>query len=139
MTLDAITNVLIVTRKQDCPDNYTIVDKTTNGDDADLWKDKFFRGKVRRYLCYTRDSNPQDTVISDMIMMQLREQPPNMFTSVEVTNDTCEQALYKELLCFKQVSRKTTETAITEIMLCKDDSYRSKMFTVIGEANSIKI
>jgi len=139
MTLDAITNVIIITKKQDCPHNYEIIDKTLNGDDADLYKDKFFRGKVRRYLCYTRDTNPQDTVITDMVLMQLKEQPPRDFTGVEVTNDTCEQALYKELLCLKQAHRKHTEIAVTEIMLCKDDSYKGKMFTVIGEANNIKI
>jgi len=139
MTLDPITNVIIVTRRQDCPNNYEIIDKTSNGDDADLYKDKFFRGKVRRYLCYTRDTNPQDTVVTDMILMQLKEQPPSNFTGIEVTNDTCEQALYKELLCLKQVHRRNTESAITEIMLCKDESYKSKMFTVIGEANNIKI
>ena len=28
---------------------------TTNGGDADLWKDSFWKGKVERYFCFTKE------------------------------------------------------------------------------------
>jgi len=134
----AITNICFVTKKQDCPRSYVVLDKTNGGDDADLWKDKMFRSKVRRYLCLSVSEDASEgTVITDIAFVGLKEQPPAGYDAVEKTMDTQEQALHKQQLCLQKAFRATNPRAITHLMLSKDDAYRGKQFTLAGWASGV--
>ena len=64
--------------------------------------------------------------------MGLKETPPAGYVAVRNTSDTQEQALYKHTLCLRYEPRSVATTAITNLMLCKDDSHRENMFTLVG-------
>uniref|UniRef100_A0A8C4SAY4 MABP domain-containing protein n=1 Tax=Erpetoichthys calabaricus TaxID=27687 RepID=A0A8C4SAY4_ERPCA len=49
-----ITGVGVVASRNRAPAGYEVVSQTTDGLDADLWKDGLFKSKVTRYLCFTR-------------------------------------------------------------------------------------
>ncbi|MBN3272990.1 MB12B protein, partial [Polyodon spathula] len=52
--MDPITGVGVVVSRNRAPAGYEVVSQTTDGLDADLWKDGLFKSKVTRYLCFTR-------------------------------------------------------------------------------------
>ncbi|MEQ2219792.1 Multivesicular body subunit 12B, partial [Xenoophorus captivus] len=54
MSLDPITGVGVVASRNRAPTGYDVISTTTDGLDADLWKDGLFKSKVTRYLCFTR-------------------------------------------------------------------------------------
>ncbi|KAK3527264.1 hypothetical protein QTP86_018628 [Hemibagrus guttatus] len=54
MLMDPITGVGVVASRNRAPTGYDVVAQTTDGMDADLWKDGLFKSKVTRYLCFTR-------------------------------------------------------------------------------------
>uniref|UniRef100_A0A3B1JQL0 MABP domain-containing protein n=1 Tax=Astyanax mexicanus TaxID=7994 RepID=A0A3B1JQL0_ASTMX len=60
---EPITDIAIVSKKE-APTNYCLVAQTTDGFDADLWKDSIFKSKVKRYLCFTRASSTEN--VSEM-------------------------------------------------------------------------
>uniref|UniRef100_A0A671K7M0 MABP domain-containing protein n=1 Tax=Sinocyclocheilus anshuiensis TaxID=1608454 RepID=A0A671K7M0_9TELE len=51
---EAITDIGVLASKKEPPAGYYIVAQTTDGFDANLWKDSIFKSKVTRYLCFTR-------------------------------------------------------------------------------------
>uniref|UniRef100_A0A8C5E1U9 MABP domain-containing protein n=1 Tax=Gouania willdenowi TaxID=441366 RepID=A0A8C5E1U9_GOUWI len=53
---EPITEVGVVASPSKVPDGYHVVAQTTDGYDADLWKDGLFKSKVTRYLCFTRNT-----------------------------------------------------------------------------------
>uniref|UniRef100_A0A3B4BJP8 MABP domain-containing protein n=1 Tax=Periophthalmus magnuspinnatus TaxID=409849 RepID=A0A3B4BJP8_9GOBI len=61
---EPISAVGIVASPSKAPDGYSVVAQTTDGSDADLWKDGLFKSKVTRYLCFTR--NPVIAVESNL-------------------------------------------------------------------------
>uniref|UniRef100_A0A3B3UL79 Uncharacterized LOC106941598 n=1 Tax=Poecilia latipinna TaxID=48699 RepID=A0A3B3UL79_9TELE len=54
MSMDPITGVGVVASRNRAPSGYDVISITTDGLDADLWKDGLFKSKVTRYLCFTR-------------------------------------------------------------------------------------
>ncbi|NP_001016572.1 multivesicular body subunit 12B [Xenopus tropicalis] len=54
LSMDPITGVGVVASRNRAPTGYDVISQTTDGLDADLWKDGLFKSKVTRYLCFTR-------------------------------------------------------------------------------------
>uniref|UniRef100_H2Z7P6 MABP domain-containing protein n=1 Tax=Ciona savignyi TaxID=51511 RepID=H2Z7P6_CIOSA len=141
MNQQPITNVCIVAEKNNCPPRYEILDRTIENEDADFWKDGLFKSKVRRYICFTRTipSNQLNQVITDMALVGAKDPIPNGYTAIKETSDTREQALKKHTLCVRYIVKTATSSAISDIMLCRDNYYKEKMYTLIGELNGIYV
>ena len=134
----AVTNVVVVSEKYNCPPSYVILTKTQEGEDADFWKDKFFKTKVTRYLCYTTEEVPDQLhIVTDLALVGLKDPIPSGYTAIRETSDSQEQSLRKHVLCLRFTPRNMTNSAITEIGLWKGTSYKAKMHTLVGEANGI--
>eukprot|EP00057_Strongylocentrotus_purpuratus_P005994 XP_011660468.1 PREDICTED: multivesicular body subunit 12B [Strongylocentrotus purpuratus] len=119
MTEYPITGICIVADKSRCPDGYTVIETTTDNQDADLWKDKFLKKKITRYMCYTKNLNPLagDNVLVDVMVIKENESIPAGYSCIQNTHDTSEPVLKKKLLVIQLFNRKATEKAITEIYL----------------------
>lgn len=140
MSMKPITSICLISKRSDCPSGYTMLDRTTSGDDADLWRDKLFRSKVKRYLCYTReDLSNKGEVINDITLIDAKEPILPGYTSIDETHNSGEEALHKQRLCVRKVPRSLATTAVSDVKLCKNDGYRSEMYTLAGETNGIKI
>ncbi|XP_073723833.1 multivesicular body subunit 12Bb [Misgurnus anguillicaudatus] len=138
---EAITDISVLASKKDPPADYNVVAQTTDGFDANLWKDSIFKSKVTRYLCFSRASKNKQlcNVVVDMKLMDLRETLPEGFTSIQDTMDSQEQALKKERLCVKLVPRHTTDTAICDLIIQGKSKHGLANYTYIGEMNSLGI
>ncbi|XP_051949961.1 multivesicular body subunit 12Bb isoform X1 [Xyrauchen texanus] len=140
---EAITDIGFLASKKEPPADYNVVAQTTDGFDANLWKDSIFKSKVARYLCFTRASSNKNNqlcnVAVDMKLIDLKGCLPEGFTPIQDTMDTQEQALRKERLCVKLVPRHSAETAICDIALQGKSKQTLANYTYIGELNSMGI
>ncbi|XP_078489811.1 multivesicular body subunit 12B-like [Ciona intestinalis] len=136
-----ITNVCIVAERNACPPRYNILDRTIENEDADFWKDGLFKSKTRRYLCFTREpsQNQLNEVITDMALIGVKDPVPIGYTALKETADTREQALKKHNLCIRYIPKTSTSSAISDILLCRDNSYKERMYTLMGELNGINV
>ncbi|XP_029366396.1 multivesicular body subunit 12B-like [Echeneis naucrates] len=134
---DPISAVGVITLLNKAPDGYYVVAKTTDGSDADLWKDGLFKSKVTRYLCFTRNSGPD--VIVDMKLTDIKDTLPEGFTPVQETMDTKETAMRKKRLCVKLSPRAAAETAVCDIQVVAKSKYHLVNYTCVGEINSMGI
>uniref|UniRef100_A0AAY4EUD9 MABP domain-containing protein n=1 Tax=Denticeps clupeoides TaxID=299321 RepID=A0AAY4EUD9_9TELE len=57
---EPITGIGVVASRSGAPAEYCVVAQTTDGFNADLWKDSLFKSKVTRFLCFTRASSPEN-------------------------------------------------------------------------------
>jgi len=71
-------------------------------------------------------------VITDLALVGLKDPVPPGYTAIKETADSREQALRKHVLCVRFVSRKATNSAVVDITLSKDDSYKRLMNTLVG-------
>ncbi|KAJ3605167.1 hypothetical protein NHX12_027217 [Muraenolepis orangiensis] len=94
-----------------------VVSTTTDGLDADLWKDGLFKSKVTRYLCFTRVFSKENShlgnVLVDMKLIDIKDTLPVGFIPIQETVDTQEHAFRKRRLCIKFIPRDSTEAAIS--------------------------
>jgi len=137
-----ITNICIIAEKSNCPPLYSLLAHTTNGSDADLWKDSFWKGKVERYFCFTKElskNQQQQLYVTDIALVNQKDPIPPGYSAIKTTMDSQEQALKKHILCVRYVISTATQSAISDIMLCTDGAYREKMYTLAGELNGINI
>jgi len=116
-----ITGICIVADKAKCPPGYTLIEKTCDGDDADIWKDSFFSRRVTRYFCITRIF-PQDygrinNVVTAIVIVNTLEELPEGFTHIEWTHDSREKATRKRVCGVKMSARDDAVDAISEIAL----------------------
>ncbi|KAM9360695.1 multivesicular body subunit 12B-like [Symphorus nematophorus] len=132
---DPISAVGVITSPSKAPNGYYVVAQTTDGSDADLWKDGLFKSKVTRYLCFTR--NPGPDVVADMKVIDIKDALPEGFTPVEETMDTKETAMRKRRLCVKISPRAAAETAVYDIQIIAKSKYHLVNYTCIGEINSM--
>ncbi|KAE8292437.1 Multivesicular body subunit 12B ESCRT-I complex subunit MVB12B [Larimichthys crocea] len=132
---DPISAVGVVTSLNKAPDGYYVVAQTTDGSDADLWKDGLFKSKVTRYLCFTRKTGLD--VVVDMKVMDVKEALPEGFTPVEQTMDTKETAMRKRRLCVKTSPRAAAVTAVHDIQITTKSKYQLVNYTCIGEINNM--
>ncbi|XP_026178109.1 multivesicular body subunit 12Bb isoform X2 [Mastacembelus armatus] len=132
---DPISAVGVVTSLSKVPDDYYVVTQTTDGSDADLWKDGLFKSKVTRYLCFTRKTGPD--VVADMKLIDIKDALPEGFTPVQETMDTKETAMRKKRLCVKISSRVAAETAVYDIQIIAKSKYQLVNYTSIGDINNM--
>ncbi|XP_022057021.1 multivesicular body subunit 12Bb isoform X1 [Acanthochromis polyacanthus] len=134
---DPISAVGVVASLSKVPENYYGVAQTTDGSDADLWKDGLFKSKVTRYLCFTRKTGPD--IVVDMKLIDIKDPLPESFIPVQETMDTKEAAMRKKRLCVKMSRRKAAETAIYDIQIVSKAKYHLVNYTCVGEMNNMGI
>ncbi|XP_032433374.1 multivesicular body subunit 12Bb [Xiphophorus hellerii] len=135
--LDPISAVGIVSSLTKIPDGYYAVTQTTDGSDADLWKDGLFKSKVTRYLCFSRKTEPE--VVVDMKLIDIKDPLPESFTLVQETLDKKEAAMRKRRLCVKMSTREAAETAVCDIQITAKSKYQLVNYTCVGEINNMGI
>jgi len=139
-----ITGICIVADKAKCPPGYTLVEKTVDGDDADIWKDSFFSRRVTRYFCITRIF-PQDygrinNVVTDIAIVNSADELPSDFTQIEWTHDSREKATRKHVCGVKMTSRDDAVDAICEIALTAAARRLPPVgFTMIGDMDGLNL
>jgi len=139
-----ITGICIVADKAKCPPGYTLVEKTVDSEDADLWKDSFFSRRVTRYFCITRIF-PQDygrinNVVSDVAIVNSMEELPTGFTQIEWTHDSREKATRKRVCGVKMTPRDAAVDAICEIALTSNARRAPPVgFTMIGDMDGLNL
>ncbi|XP_072538174.1 multivesicular body subunit 12Bb isoform X2 [Salminus brasiliensis] len=143
LQLEPITNIAMVSKKE-APSHYCVVAQTTDGFDADLWKDGIFKSKVKRYLCFTRASSTENqtqlgNVLVDMKLTDLKDTLPEGFTPIQETMDTHELALRRKRMCVKLVPRHSTNTAICDVLIQSRSKQSAANYTFIGELNGMTI
>ncbi|KAL6456520.1 hypothetical protein MHYP_G00350640 [Metynnis hypsauchen] len=140
--LEPITDIGMVSKKK-APAHFYVVTQTTDGYDADLWKDGIFKSKVTRYLCFTRASSAENTqlrnVLLDMKLTDLKDTLPEGFTPIQETMDTRELALSKKRLYVKLIPRHSTDTAICDVLIQNRSKQSPANYTFIGELNGMTI
>ncbi|XP_038046432.1 multivesicular body subunit 12B-like [Patiria miniata] len=111
-----VTGVCVVADKERCPVHFQVIESTTDGQDADIWKDSFFR-KVRRYLCFTRQPAQGNVVLTDFTVIKEGDQIPQGYTCIPTTSDSKEPVLKKKVVIAKFVMRSLVNSAICDISL----------------------
>ncbi|KAK0146475.1 Multivesicular body subunit 12B [Merluccius polli] len=143
MPMDPITGVGVVASRNRAPTGYDVVSTTTDGLDADLWKDGLFKSKVTRYLCFTRVFSKENShlgnVLVDMKLIDIKDTLPVGFIPIQETVDTQEQAFRKRRLCIKFIPRDSTEAAICDIRILGRSRQAPPQYTFIGELNNMGI
>uniref|UniRef100_A0A3Q3XFR1 Multivesicular body subunit 12Bb n=1 Tax=Mola mola TaxID=94237 RepID=A0A3Q3XFR1_MOLML len=143
MSMDPITGVGVVASRNRAPTGYDVVSTTTDGLDADLWKDGLFKSKVTRYLCFTRVFSKENShlgnVLVDMKLIDIKDTLPVGFIPIQETVDTQEQAFRKRRLCIKFIPRDSTEAAICDIRILGRSKQAPPQYTFIGELNNMGI
>ena len=71
-------------------------------------------------------------VVTDIVLVNLKDPVPPGYSAIATTVDSQEQALKKHVLCVRYILKTGTQSAISDIMLCTDGSYRDKMYTLAG-------
>ncbi|XP_062844487.1 multivesicular body subunit 12Ba isoform X2 [Trichomycterus rosablanca] len=143
LSMDPITGVGVVASRNRAPTGYDVVAQTTDGMDADLWKDGLFKSKVTRYLCFTRVFSKENShlgnVLVDMKLIDIKDTLPVGFIPIQETVDTQEPAFRKRRLCIKFIPRDSTEAAICDIRILGRSKQAPPQYTFIGELNSMGI
>ncbi|XP_048875906.1 multivesicular body subunit 12Ba isoform X1 [Brienomyrus brachyistius] len=143
LPMDPITGVGVVASRNKAPSGYDVISQTTDGFDADLWKDGLFKSKVTRYLCFTRVFSKENShlgnVLVDMKLIDMKDTLPVGFIPIQETVDTQEQAFRKRRLCIKFIPRDSTEAAICDIRILGRSKQAPPQYTFIGELNSMGI
>ncbi|XP_031705285.1 multivesicular body subunit 12Bb isoform X2 [Anarrhichthys ocellatus] len=134
---DPISAVGVIASLSKAPDGYCVVAQTTDGCDADLWKDGLFKSKVTRYLCFTRKTGAD--VVVDVKLIDIKDALPEGFTPVEETLDTKETATRKRRLCVKSSPCAAAVTAVYDIQMIAKSKYHLVNYTCIGEINSMGV
>ncbi|XP_035235476.1 multivesicular body subunit 12B-like isoform X1 [Anguilla rostrata] len=143
LPMDPITGVGVVASRNRAPTGYEVVSQTTDGVDADLWKDGLFKSKVTRYLCFTRafakENSHLGNVLVDMRLIDMKDTLPVGFIPIHETVDTQEPAFRKRRLCIKFIPRDSTEAAICDVRIMARSKQAPPQYTFIGEMNSMGI
>ncbi|XP_072244437.1 multivesicular body subunit 12Bb isoform X2 [Leuresthes tenuis] len=134
---DPISAVGVITSFTKAPEGYYVVAQTTDGSDADLWKDGLFKSKVTRYLCFSRKTGPE--VVVDMKLIDIKDALPEFFTPVQGTLDTKETAFRKKRLCVKMSRRETADTAVCDIQVTLKSKFHLVNHTSVGDINNMGI
>ncbi|KAG7476822.1 hypothetical protein MATL_G00086900 [Megalops atlanticus] len=143
LPMDPITGVGVVASRNRAPTGYDVVAQTTDGLDADLWKDGLFKSKVTRYLCFTRAFSKENShlgnVLVDMKLIDMKDTLPVGFIPIQETVDTQEPVFRKRRLCIKFIPRDSTEAAICDIRILGRSKQAPPQYTFIGELNNMGI
>ncbi|KAM6931414.1 multivesicular body subunit 12Bb [Xenentodon cancila] len=134
---EPISAVGAVASISNTPNGYYVVAQTTDGSDADLWKDGLFKSKVTRYLCFSKETGPE--VVVDMKLIDIKDALPELFIPVEETMDTKEPTFRKKRLCVKMRPREAAETAVCDIQITAKSKYQCVNYTCIGDIHNMRI
>jgi len=135
-----IVAVCVVSDRVNCPADYYLLDRTEDGkEDADLWRDSIFGRRCYRYLCYKKATpKPDEDVLVDVAIINEKDSVPAGFTVLEQTEDTREKSLKKKSLCFRWMSYRLTNAAISKLILLSKSMRRPPSgFTIIGDVNNM--
>ncbi|XP_078459637.1 multivesicular body subunit 12B isoform X1 [Lampetra fluviatilis] len=136
MSQAPITGIGMVASRGSAPQGYEVILNSDDNVEADLWKDKMFKSKTKRYLCVTRKGHG-DNVVVDMKLVGEKETLPVGFMAVQDTLDTKEPALQKKRLCVKLIPRDSTEVAVCDVKVNGRARQPPPHYTFIGELNSM--
>ncbi|XP_049594626.1 multivesicular body subunit 12Ba isoform X2 [Syngnathus scovelli] len=128
LPMDPITGVGVVASRSRAPTGYDVVSTTSDGLDADLWKDGLFKSKSHL-----------GNVLVDMKLIDIKDTLPVGFIPIQETVDTQEQAFRKRRLCIKFIPRDSTEAAICDIRILGRSKQAPPQYTFIGELNNMGI
>ncbi|XP_061674062.1 multivesicular body subunit 12Bb isoform X2 [Syngnathoides biaculeatus] len=134
---EPISAVGVLSSPSKAPDDYFVVAQTTDGSDADLWKDGLFKSKVTRYLCFSRKPGPD--VVEDVKLTDIKDALPEGFVAVQETLDTNEAAMRKRRLCVKISPRAVAHTAVFDIRVLGKSKFHLLNYTCMGEINNMGI
>ncbi|XP_051924021.1 multivesicular body subunit 12Bb [Hippocampus zosterae] len=137
MPTEPITAVGVLCSHSKAPDDFYVVAQTTDGSDADLWKDGLFKSKVTRYLCFTRKPGPD--VVVDVKLTDIKDAMPEGFVAVQETMDTKEPAMRKRRLCVKMSPRAAAEMAVFDFQIIAKSKHHLVHYTSLGEINNMGI
>ncbi|XP_061529247.1 multivesicular body subunit 12B-like [Phycodurus eques] len=137
MSTEPLSAVGVLSSHSEAPDDYYVVAQTTDGSDADLWKDGLFKSKVTRYLCFSRKPGPD--VVVDVKLTDIKEALPEGFVAVHETMDTKEPAMRKRRLCVKISPRAAAQTAVFDIQIVAGSKFHLLHYTCMGEINKLGI
>lgn len=135
-----IVAVCVVSDRLSCPQDYFLLERTEDGkEDADLWRDSIFGRRCYRYLCYKKaNPKPDEDVLVDVAIINEKDSVPAGFTVLEQTDDTREKSLKKKSLCFRWMSYRLTNAAISKLILLSKAMRRSPTgYTIIGDVNNM--
>ncbi|XP_061674067.1 multivesicular body subunit 12Bb isoform X6 [Syngnathoides biaculeatus] len=131
---EPISAVGVLSSPSKAPDDYFVVAQTTDGSDADLWKDGLFKSKVTRYLCFSRKPGPD--VVEDVKLTDIKDALPEGFVAVQETLDTNEAAMRKRRLCVKISPRAVAHTAVFDIRVLGKSKFHLLNYTCMGRTSS---
>ncbi|XP_061624709.1 multivesicular body subunit 12B-like isoform X5 [Phyllopteryx taeniolatus] len=137
MSTEPLSAVGVLSSHSEAPDDYYVVAQTTDGSDADLWKDGLFKSKVTRYLCFSRKPGPD--VVVDVKLTDMKDALPKGFVAVHETMDTKEPAMRKRRLCVKISPRAAAQTAVFDIQIVAKSTFHLLHYTCMGEINKMGI
>lgn len=135
-----IVAVCVVSDRDNCPQDHALLVRTNDGkEDADLWRDSIFGRRCYRYLCYKKATpKPDEDVLVDVAIINEKDSVPAGFTVLETTEDTREKSLKKKSLCFRWMSYRLTNAAISKLILLSKATRRPPSgFTIIGDVNNM--
>jgi hypothetical protein len=124
MDTHPITGVKIITAIANCPKTYICIAKTTDtNEEADFGREGIF-SKSSRYICISRKTNDlKDNsvkqVLTDIIFIGERDNPPTGYMSIATTFDTKERAFKKRTLCVQTKPRHEVAGAIIDIVVVR--------------------
>ncbi|KAE9555648.1 hypothetical protein FO519_001119 [Halicephalobus sp. NKZ332] len=136
-----VVSIVVISNRNKCPPNYVPILKTSNGADADLYKDFALWAKTCRYLAVSRRVHDplQLEVITDLLIISAREAIPANFISIDFTIDSNEKALRKKFLCARFTPRNNTLDAVTDIIVLNKSKRPPKGYSSAGEVDGFII
>ena len=136
-----ITDIVVVTSKDKCPQGYTILATTVNGNDANLYEGSFLKGGGR-YLCYARVQN-SPTIVTDLNIVKEKDSIPTGLTAIKTcANDASEKSLRKHVLCLKTTSIQAATSGVINIVAIqqsKGEKCQGNFYTISTDVNGINI
>lgn len=78
-------------------------------------------------------------IVQEILVLNEKGVPPEGYSLLTKTADTDQKAWRKKQLCYKLVSRKNAQAAVTDIILCNRLKKAPEGFTLAGEINGITV
>uniref|UniRef100_A0A915J7F5 Multivesicular body subunit 12A n=1 Tax=Romanomermis culicivorax TaxID=13658 RepID=A0A915J7F5_ROMCU len=142
-TENPITEICIISDKNRCPPNFTVVSRAYDDSsfDGDLWKDSLFSfSRIYRYVCFSK-LVPVNcytcNVIAEIALVNDKDHVPTGFTPIDYTIDTKEKALRKKILCIRSVPREFAVDAVSDFMILARQKRPPPLYTIAGELEGL--
>lgn len=131
-----ISGLCIVADHTRAPPGYTVIKKTYDDPtkDADLHRDGIFK-RIDRYMCITR--YPFPNIVEDIILITTNSNPPSLYTPLQLTVDTNENATSKKVICVRMSPRQKVSKAVGDIIFLCRQRRPPPGYTLLGELNGL--